>query len=317
MKLKLDWTVWLRGRTTFFAVCAVLLALGVAVIDAMTWVELDVAAIYGLPLVLAALTRSRRLEAEQASSRKTRLLASASHDIRTPVNTISLMAEVIRRNAEDPELVSRIPPLARQLQANAAGLVELVSAMLDATRFEAGHLEYKENVFSLDDLLASHCRDLLPIAEVKGLTLKAELPDPGIRVRTDRVKLGRVMSNLLTNAIKFTEQGGVTVSAGVADDGCIVIRVHDTGIGIAAPQLDRIFGEFTQAAHNESDARGGWGLGLAISRRLLELMGGTIGVESELNRGTTFTATLPARCVVDPPDAARRAGLRMTVERYP
>src|SRR5688572_29320274 len=207
----------------FIALLAVALALVEVLLDAVTWVELDVAAIYGLPLVLAALTRSRRLlwaltatltvatfavyaaqipvgvftfgetffvnrlfdavavlltagllhvwiisldtveaqtllleaqneelerrrsEAEEASARKTRLLAAASHDIRTPVHTISLMAEVLRRTAENPALAAQVPKLAQRLQANALSLADLLSAVLDSARLESGRVEYQES----------------------------------------------------------------------------------------------------------------------------------------------------------------------------
>ena len=380
------------------ALCAVGLAIAEAFIDAVTWVELDVAAIYALPLVLAALTRSRRLlwaltlalttttlvvyavqippgmfrltetffvnrlfdvfavvltagllhvwivlvdtveaqsgllyaqnaqleaanaelvnheetitrqneelerrrrEAEETSARKTRFLASASHDLRTPVNTINLMAQVIRRTAENPELAAQIPELAQRLQANASSLVELLSTVLDSVQLETGRVEYRESTFSLDAMLVSICNDLTPAAQAKALQLKIDQPQRAIWLRTDRMKLRRVISNLVGNAIKFTEHGGVTVSGALMPERGAVICVQDTGIGLAPHQLESIFGEFAQAPDANALGNSGWGLGLAICRRFTKLIGATLTVESELNRGSLFKVQLPARCVVD------------------
>jgi signal transduction histidine kinase len=416
MKAGIKSLALLDRAMVFTALFAVGLALLEAFIDAITWIELDVAAIYGLPLMLAALTRSRRLlwtltisliittfvvyaiqipvgafalsetffvnrvldavavlltagllhvwiisvdtvqaqarllkhqneeleaanvelvrreeqinrqneelerrrrEAEEASARKTRLLASASHDIRTPVNTINLMAEVIRRTAENPALAKQVPDLAQRLQANALSLVDLLSAVLDTAHFESGQVEYQESTFPLNAMLASHCRDLLPAAQAKALRLHVALPERAIWLRTDRVKLQRVISNLVNNAIKFTDKGSVTVTAALSADRVALICVQDTGIGIASQQLDGIFNEFAQVRNAKSDTNGGWGLGLSICRRLVKLMGGRITVESELNRGSVFTVRLPPECVVDESKVTLPVALQMEVKSYP
>jgi two-component system chemotaxis sensor kinase CheA len=397
-------------------VFAVGLAIMEAFIDALTWVELDVAAIYGLPLVLAALTRSRRLlwtltaaltlttflvyavqipagmfalsetffvnrlfdavavlltagllhvwivsvdtveaqaqllktqneqleaanlelasheekiarqneelerrskEAEEASARKTRLLASASHDIRTPVNTINLMAEVIRRTAENPALAAQIPQLAQRLQANASSLADLLSAVLDSARLESGHVETHESTFSLNAMLASICNNLAPAAQAKTLQLKIDAPERTIWMRTDRMKLQRVISNLVNNAIKFTEHGGVTVTAALTPDRIAMICVQDTGIGIAPQQLETIFTEYEQVRSADGGGNSGWGLGLAICRRLVRLIGGRITVESELNQGSVFKVRLPPACVLDESKGEIPVAFQMKVRPYP
>ena len=389
----------LSDRAIAFAcVSAIVLAVAEVAADAGTWVELDVATIYGIPLVLAAFTRSRRLlwgltvalmlatfiiytlqiqvgafalrdalfvnrvldavallltaglvhvwmmsldireaqaklleeqnrklevanellvahetqivrqneelirrrhEAEEASGRKTRLLNAVSHDIRNPVNTISIMAEVIRRTAEDPALATRIPQMAKRLQSNAQSLVALVSEVLDIAHLDSGLLQRRESTFSLNEFIDAKCRDLAQLAEAKSLHLESEVPDRIVRVRTDRIKLDRIITNLLTNAIKFTAKGSVTFSAAISLDGAIAIRVRDTGIGIADHELGRIFDEFAQFNVPLGKLNGGWGLGLAISRRLANFIGATISVESELGRGTVFAVLLPSECVVD------------------
>jgi signal transduction histidine kinase len=252
----------------------------------------------------------RRREAEEASGRKTRLLRSVSHDMRTPLTAINLMAEVIRRTADDPALAARVPSLAQRLQANARALGDLVSDVLDASALETGRVELHETEFALDELLAEECRRSLPLAQVKGLSLASEPVVPPVQIRADRVKLARVLSNLVGNAIKFTEAGGVTLAAGLTPDGFALIRVCDTGVGIAREALDRIFDEFAQVRGPGRDRADGWGLGLPICRRLAELMGGSITVESQPGRGSVFTVRLPPSCVRDAsatgPDAATR-----------
>ena len=115
----------------------------------------------------------------------------------------------------------------------------------------------------------------------------------GEMIAADKAKLARVVRNLVSNAIKFTEAGSVTVSSALADGHMVAIAISDTGIGIAPENLERIFGEFAQLRSSSEDERRGWGLGLAICRRLVGMMGGTISVESVLNRGSTFIVRLP------------------------
>jgi signal transduction histidine kinase len=240
----------------------------------------------------------RRREAEEASGRKTRLLASASHDIRTPVNTINMIAELIRRTASDPVISVQVPGLAQRLQANAMYLAGLLSEVLDTSSFESGTVEVHASEFSLDEMLTEWCRRLNTVAQAKGLQLDVETPEPAIRLNTDRPKLGRILTNLVSNAIKFTNAGTVTIGASLAPDNGAMLRVRDTGVGMASADLERIFNDFARvrdAAHAPNE---GWGLGLPISRRLAELIGGSIKVESEPGRGSVFTVYLPSSCVV-------------------
>ncbi len=259
----------------------------------------------------------RREEAEEASGRKTQLLASASHDIRTPVNAINLMAQLIARTAEDPTLAARIPHLAQRLQVNAASLVDLVSSLLDIAHFDSGRVAVDENVFALNELIASKCRDLLPLLQTKPVRLDTDIPAGTIWLRTDRIKLGRVFSNLLSNAIKFTERGTVTVSVGMLPDRAVVISVRDTGPGIPADQLHLVFREFARVETPNAESRNGWGLGLAICQRLTKLLGGTITVTSTVDQGSTFTVRLPAHCVLENETADEPPARVMTVELCP
>jgi len=237
----------------------------------------------------------RRREAEEANTRKSRMLATASHDIRSPLNAINLMAQVLRTSAGDPVHFADVSRMAERLQANVLSMADLVSEVLDISTIDLGATEMHQTLFSLESLLVEECQILQPLAESRGLYLLVEPFDNELRVFTDRVKLGRVIANLVTNAVKFTDVGGVTLLTEKTLDGQISIRVCDTGRGISADHQARIFDEFTQV--RPTDARGGWGLGLAICRRLAAAMGGSIMVESELGKGSTFFIQLPASCV--------------------
>jgi PAS domain S-box-containing protein len=240
----------------------------------------------------------RRREAEEASARKTRFLAAVSHDIRTPVNAINLMAEVMRRIAGNPAMAAQIPEMAQKLQANALSLIELVSDVLDLARFDTTKAELQESEFLLADLLTEECRQVRPLAEDKGLQVICHPPDRPIWLRTDRVKLARLLGNLLGNAVKFTESGQIEVRARLDEHRQLLLSVRDTGIGIPSQHLSRIFDEFAQLHNPERDRTKGTGLGLAICKRLVEVLGGTLSVESKVNQGSTFTLTLPASSVL-------------------
>ncbi len=254
---------------------------------------------------------TRRREAEEASVRKTRFLAAASHDIRTPANAISLLAELLKRSADSPSMAGEIPQLAEELRQSATSLVNLVSNVLDVTRFDTDKLELHESEFALARLLEEEVRQVLPLAQAKNLILDIDPPsDEGdgdgtlngqCMLRADRIKLGRVLGNLLGNAIKFTDRGGIRVATSRQSDGAIKIAVTDTGIGINPENQSRIFDEFWQLADPQRSK--GSGLGLSISKRLVEAMGGQVSIESEVGKGSTFYVTLPPSCVVPQPQS--------------
>ena len=265
---------------------------------------------------------TRRREAEEASVRKTRFLAAASHDIRTPANAISLLAELLKRTADSPSMAAEIPQLAEELRQSATSLVTLVSNVLDVTRFDTDKLELHETEFPLARLLEEEARQVLPLAQAKGLALEVVPADQTLWLRADRIKLGRVLGNLLGNAIKFTDRGQIRLATrrggtnerggrgaaasgegnGEVDrQGGISISVTDTGIGITPENQAHIFDEFWQLSDPQRSK--GSGLGLSISKRLIEAMGGTISVRSDMGKGSTFTVTLPVSSVVPRPEA--------------
>jgi signal transduction histidine kinase len=366
----------LRRPVPLAGTSAVLLALAEVSVDWTTWVELHVEVIYGLPLVLAALGRSRRLlwglvvflvamtfavyvaqiepgvftlgephfinrvlaavtliltgglfhawidaanaveaqslslihqneeldrlrrSAEEASGRKTQLLASVSHDIRTPLTTIDLIADLILRSADNPTLAAQLPDLVQRLRRNTRSLADLACALVDVSSLDAGRIGVRSSEFCLNDLLAEEGQRLLPLVQAKSLQLSIQAPEPAVWLLTDRIKLARVLSNLLGNAIKFTAAGSIKLSAVLTSGRALLIEVKDTGVGMTSENLRRIFDEYGQLGNSERDSNQGWGLGLAICRRLVDVMGGKITVQSEPNRGTTFSVHLPASCVI-------------------
>lgn len=241
---------------------------------------------------------ARGMDAEAASTRKSRLLASVSHDMRTPLTTINVMAELIRHTADDPALAAQLPELVRSLQSSALSMSDMVGDVLDISAIDSGRVAMHPSEFVLDELLAQELQGFEPLARAKGLRLQRRAAQRPICLLADKVKLARVVRNLVMNAIKFTDAGGVTIESELAEDGAALIRVADTGIGIPRENLDRIFGEFAQLRAPSAEDKRGWGLGLAICRRLAGMMGGAILVKSALGAGSTFTVRLPSTCVV-------------------
>jgi signal transduction histidine kinase len=237
-----------------------------------------------------------RRKIEEISNRKTQMLASISHDVRAPIQAITLMAEVIRRHADKADQWGEIPTLVNRLQATAISVAEFLSKVIDLASFDMGQIPINNCEFELSELITQQCERVRPIAESRGLYLVGGRCN--VRLCTDRVKLGRVIGNLVSNAIKFTNTGGVTVDHGLNTDGSVSIRVSDTGRGINPDDLQRIFSEFTQADQPLSGLESGWGLGLAISRRMARLLGGDIQVDSQLEHGSVFTVCLPKSSLI-------------------
>jgi signal transduction histidine kinase len=236
----------------------------------------------------------RRQELERISKRKTQMLASISHDIRGPLQSISVMAEIMLRSAHTQAPGSRIPVYAQRLQAHALSVAELLSEVMDTASFDTGEVSLHRSRFELRELLAEQAQRLAPLAEVKGLRLEVVHGAETLMLETDRVKLGRVVGNLVSNAIKFTSKGSVTLASRADEDGRVFVSVTDTGCGIRPENLERVFGEFCQEDAAAIQSGSGWGLGLSICRRLAAALGGDLQVESVPGMGSTFTVVLPA-----------------------
>ncbi|HEX8199194.1 MAG TPA: HAMP domain-containing sensor histidine kinase, partial [Isosphaeraceae bacterium] len=174
----------------------------------------------------------RRAEAAEEARRKTRFLAAVSHDIRTPVNAMVLSCQLLRLMARDHPGSAEVQDLIESLHAGASSLVELVNDLMDIVRYDQGKLEFSDTDFALGEFLNRTLEGLRPLAEQKRLTLTGCVPSPGALVRADAVKLARVVRNLVSNAIKFTEEGGVWVSARADRRRGVLLTVRDTGCGI-------------------------------------------------------------------------------------
>ncbi len=234
----------------------------------------------------------RRRQAEEVSIRKSRFLAAVSHDIRTPANAIGLLAELIGCSVNNRDMQNELPDLVSQLQTSAVSLVNLVSDVLDVTRFDTGHVDLQETDFSLPELVKQQITHLRPLAVNKNLECVWKC-DGDVVIRADKLKLTRILSNLIGNAIKYTEQGEVSVGCAPADQNLVKIEVRDTGVGIPADHLDQIFDEFFQLRNPSRDRNQGTGLGLAICRRLVQAMNGQLSVTSTVGQGSCFTVLLP------------------------
>lgn len=235
-----------------------------------------------------------RAVAETASQAKSDFLASMSHEIRTPLNAIIGAADLLAKTALSPEQNKYV----RIFRRAGDSLLNLINDILDLSKVEASQLELERTGFSLRDLVEK-VREMVAIrAQEKGLTLVCKIaPEvPGERVG-DPTRLRQVLLNLLGNAIKFTESGEValrvTADADSAVPGALRFTISDTGIGIAQEKLNAVFERFTQADSSTTRRYGGSGLGLTISKRLVELMGGCIQVESRVGKGSVFSFTVP------------------------
>ncbi len=237
--------------------------------------------------------------AEAANIAKSEFLANMSHEIRTPMNAIIGLASILARSAP---LTDRQTHFIGTLRTSADLLLALLNDMLDIAKIEARQVTFESISLDLSALVREVLGMFTPRAVEKGLSMV--LDDTGFAGRRycgDPTRLRQVLVNLCSNAVKFTEKGGVTVTLRREGADSIAIAVSDTGIGIEPAKRQTIFEKFVQGDSSINRRYGGTGLGLAITRTLTEAMGGAISVESEVNRGTTFTVTLPLNCGDDAP----------------
>jgi PAS domain S-box-containing protein len=243
--------------------------------------------------------RRAKESADLANRSKSEFLANVSHEIRTPLNAVIGFAEVMSAEMFGPHGTPQYKEYSALIEQAGKVLLDLVNDVIDLSRVEVGALELNEEVLDLSAQIQACLRLFEMRARNKRITLSATVDDAMPRVRADVRRLRQIIMNLLSNAIKFTPQEGRVSLEGVRDaEGCCVIRVSDTGIGVSPDQIDRILSVFGRAPDAYVRDQEGAGLGLPLCKRLTELHGGTLSIDSEPGAGTTVSVVLPASRVV-------------------
>ena len=240
------------------------------------------------------LLRRQAIELEQASALKSQFLANMSHEFRTPLNAMLGYTSMLLQGVAGP----MEPPARRQLgriESNGRHLLTIINEILDISRIEAGRMPLQVTTFKVPELMSEVRAELEPIILRSKLAVHLHLDKSLPTIRNDRQKVKQILLNLLSNALKFTHHGSITMAARVGRDKTLQLSVTDTGIGIAAADHERIFEDFRQLDNSPTRAYGGTGLGLSICRRLAQMLDGKLTVQSQVGRGSMFTLHLPIK----------------------
>jgi signal transduction histidine kinase len=236
-------------------------------------------------------------ELEKANRLKSEFLASMSHELRTPINALIGYAALLLDG-----VLGEITPTQRdaltRARAAAEHLLALINDILDLAKIEAGKMPVHVQEVSLAAVTREVVQQMEPLIHKKGLRFNSATSDDCPAILSDRTKIKQILLNLVSNAVKFTNEGTVTVAIECASGGGVHIKVADTGIGIRREDLDQIWEDFRQVDMSRTREHGGTGLGLSITRKLLDRLGGRVTVESEYGKGTTFTVWLPDRVAI-------------------
>ncbi|MAF95133.1 MAG: hypothetical protein CMM60_05195 [Rhodospirillaceae bacterium] len=248
------------------------------------------------------LNKSKK-EAESANQAKSEFLANMSHELRTPLNAIVGFSEALENEIYGPLGNKKNLESVAAIHKSGAHLTHIINDILDVSKIEAGKTEIMDADINLSESISA-CIDMVaPLSTKAGVSVEGDIPDTLPHVRADEDHVKEIVINLLSNAIKFTPNGGqVTASAEHVKRNGVVIRVTDTGIGIAAKDIPKVMEPFGQIAESQKRNHGGTGLGLPICKSLIELHGGSLEIESELGKGTTVTAKFPAERTVQSQD---------------
>lgn len=242
-------------------------------------------------------TQLQNLQLMEADRLKTQFIATISHELRTPMNAILGFSELLIRRFHhqiDPSMMVMV----ERIFTNGKHLLALIEEMLDFSRLQARCLELHLECFDLVDLAKTTLQDLFPLAEQKFLELKLNVSQSQMWVVNDQSRVRQVLINLISNGIKFTEQGCVTLELWSMPEDRVAIIVRDTGIGIDPIHQHHVFQEFWQANQSTTRQHGGAGLGLAIVQSLVDLMQGAVTVESQPGQGSTFRVEIPRQLAV-------------------
>lgn len=237
---------------------------------------------------------SKNQELIEAYRLKSEFIATISHELRTPMNAIMGFSQLLIRQYPDP-LSEQQLDMVKRIFDNSRNLLSMVNEVLDFSKIEANRLEIHPNDFQLSVLVLSTIQELQPLALDKDLTLEANLPESlhTLQINNDPECLRRILVNLISNAIKFTKTGGITISVRQPNTNQVELSVQDTGMGIPQEHLEAIFEPFRQVDQSLTRGHPGTGLGLAITDSLVKAMQGKISVTSQLGEGTTFVVQLP------------------------
>jgi signal transduction histidine kinase len=233
-------------------------------------------------------------ELRDANELKSRFLSYMSHEFRTPLTSMSSITGILLSRLDGP-LTPEQQKQVEFIRASARELTEMVGDLLDLAKVEAGRITISPEWFEMVDLFSALRGMFKPIVASTNISLVFDEPQGDVKLYTDDKKLSQILRNFISNALKFTPEGEVRVTAAVLPDDYVEFAVIDTGIGIAAEHIPNLFADFVQLDVRLQKRLRGSGLGLSLSRKFAELLGGKVAVESELGKGSRFTVTLPMR----------------------
>jgi PAS domain S-box-containing protein len=279
--------------------------------DPQTWSALkfpiinSAGAVIGVGCIESNITEHKRTErvlraakeqAEAASRTKSEFLANMSHELRTPLNAILGFSEIMRAEMFGPIGSPRYLDYSHDIYQSGCLLLELINDILDLSKIEAGRLDLREEIADIGDLVDGALRFTQERARHNGIMIDQRIDSGLPLLRADRRLFTQILLNLLSNAIKFTPtRGRISISAEIAGSGDLMVRVADTGIGIARADIDKVLEAFGQVESALSRKHGGTGLGLPLAKGLAELHGGWLDIDSDVGKGTTVTVSMPAR----------------------